>query len=122
MQKRNSGNGGFGVESPTRDSAEIRPTQEKWVVSIPATADRRAWRYAEISELTEYLEDQLRTPVIDRTGLTGRFDIDLHWKERVGGPWYPEPDELKRIVLEQLGLELVPAVEPIEMLVVDKAS
>ncbi len=70
--------------------------------------------------LADYLEYYLGTPVIDRTGLTNRFDIDLKWKQ---SSWTkPNPDGLKQAVLDQLGLELVPSREPIEMLVVEKAK
>jgi len=100
----------------------LRPTQETTDVSIPDQPDHRSWRHAEISKLSDYLEDNLSIPVLDQSGLAGLFDIDLQWKKRVDGPWYPEPKELKRIVLDQLGLELVPTVEPIEMLVVEKAK
>lgn len=67
--------------------------------------------------IARILEAHFGTPVIDETGLDGRFDFDLHWQEQ-------EPpqnlDGLKQALLDQLGLELVPANLPIEMLVVSK--
>ena len=69
--------------------------------------------------LTTELEALLGVPVVDQTGLTQKYDIDLTWKE----PAEPDPDHtaLKQAMLDQLGLELVPTNMPIEMLVVDKA-
>jgi uncharacterized protein (TIGR03435 family) len=62
----------------------------------------------------------LGIPVIDQTGLTNNFDIDLKWKQ---SNWRePNPDGLKQAVLDQLGLELAPSREPIEMLVVEKVK
>lgn len=66
-----------------------------------------------ISNLAEFLEYCLKTPVIDQTGLTNRFDIEF-----VGGS---EPEKLKQVVLKEVGLELVPARIPIEFLVIEKA-
>jgi uncharacterized protein (TIGR03435 family) len=59
-------------------------------------------------------------PVIDETGLSKAYDFDFHWDASL------EEDALKkeiqRALSEQLGLELVPARRPIEMLVVEKAN
>ena len=73
-----------------------------------------------LSRLADYLENYLGIPIIDQTGLTNDFDIDLKWKQ---SNWTePNPDGLKQAVLDQLGLELVPSHEPIEMLVVEKVK
>ena len=66
-----------------------------------------------ISFLTYDLENCLQTPVIDRTGLVGRFDYDLKWDDEVawdsaGRRHFSNPDGLKQALLNQLGLELVP--------------
>jgi len=70
--------------------------------------------------LTKYLEMYLQSPVIDETGLTEYFDIDLKWNEKGGQD--PNHDALKQVVLNQLGLELVPDSRPIEMVVVEKVK
>jgi uncharacterized protein (TIGR03435 family) len=73
------------------------------------------------------LEGYLQVPVIDRTGLAGRFDVDLTWDDEMkwdgtGRFYFSNPDGLKQAVLDQLGLDLVPSREPTEMLVVEKAK
>jgi uncharacterized protein (TIGR03435 family) len=78
-----------------------------------------------ISYLTYDLENCLQVPVIDGSGLTGRFDYDLKWNDelvwdKTGRRHFSNPDGLKQALLNQLGLELVPAREPIEVLVVEK--
>jgi uncharacterized protein (TIGR03435 family) len=73
-----------------------------------------------ISGLTYFLELYLGLPVIDRTGLTGGFDMDVKWNEP--DRQRRNTDGLKQALLDQLGLELVPAREPIEMLVVEKVN
>ena len=75
---------------------------------------------APISKFAMFLEYYFEIPVIDRTGLAGRFEIDLEWPEQ---DWqHHNPDGLKQALLDQLGLELVPSREPVEMLVVEKAK
>ncbi len=70
-----------------------------------------------MDEVAGFLERQgLGLPVVDHTGLTGKFDFDLKWNKND-----PEHDNLKQALLDQLGLELVPGSESIEMLVVEKA-
>jgi uncharacterized protein (TIGR03435 family) len=65
------------------------------------------------------LEYLANTPIIDKTGLTNRFDFDLNCKQTdlENKNW----DNVNQ-ALDQLGLELVPSREPIEMLVVEKAQ
>ena len=64
-----------------------------------------------ISCLSSFLENTLEIPVVDNTGLTDAFDIDLTFNG---------PDGLKQVLLNELGLELMPGRKPIEMLVVEK--
>ena len=52
--------------------------------------------------------------VIDQTGLTQKFNIDLKWNGDLNA--------LKQALLDQLGLELVPTNMPVEMLVVETAK
>jgi uncharacterized protein (TIGR03435 family) len=70
--------------------------------------------------IARFLEEYFETPVIDQTGLTQNYQIDLQWNER----WRQDPnhDALKQALLDQLGLELVPGRESIEMLVMERAS
>jgi uncharacterized protein (TIGR03435 family) len=64
------------------------------------------------------LEYYFEIPVVDRTGIEGRFDIDLKWDEP--DRQHRNPEAFKQVLLDQLGLELVPGRESIEMLVVEK--
>ena len=80
-------------------------------------------RDGEISYLAAFLEDSLLgVPVIDRTGLTNAYDIDLSWNVKDRDWTMPTRPMLDRILSDQLGLELVPSREPIEMLVVEKVK
>jgi uncharacterized protein (TIGR03435 family) len=73
-----------------------------------------------MSTMTDALENSLKKPVIDETGLTNCYDVTLKWEQK--SPDKPNPDGLLQAVREQLGLELVPAVRPVEMVVIKKAK
>jgi uncharacterized protein (TIGR03435 family) len=72
----------------------------------------------------------LDRPVVDKTGLAGRFDFDLEWapdETQFGGEVKAASDDapsphLFAAVQEQLGLRLVAAKGPVEALVVDKVE
>jgi uncharacterized protein (TIGR03435 family) len=67
-------------------------------------------------QIAAYAEIILETPVIDQTGLNGRFDIDLKWNET------NRKESFKQVFADQLGLELVPGTAPVEFLIVEKAQ
>ena len=67
--------------------------------------------------LVHFLEFCFEVPVIDQTGLTDHYSIDLRWKET---PGHSSEDALKQAMLDRLGLELVPTNMPIQILVMEK--
>lgn len=72
-----------------------------------------------IPNITHSLEAYLRIPLIDETGLDGRYDAQLTWDAT--GPDY-NPEELKKAAMEQLGFEFVPDHRTIEMLEVTRVK
>ena len=72
-----------------------------------------------LDRLARQLEGHLQIPVLDQTGLTNHIALDLRWKKL---PGETVEDTTKRVVLDQLGLELVPTNMPVEMLVVEKVK
>jgi hypothetical protein len=68
--------------------------------------------------IRDFVEGELGIPVIDQTGLTGSYDIDLKWDSRND----PQHENLKLALQQQLGLELIPGIEPIKMLVIKKTK
>ena len=79
----------------------------------------------QISALTLELSSRLSCPVLDKTGLTGKYDIKLEWARDTGpsvgnatadnasGP------SIFTAVQEQLGLKLQPAKAPVDVIVID---
>jgi len=58
-------------------------------------------------------------PVIDATGLKGKYAVTLLWDEETPSNTDSGPTIFKAIQ-DQLGLKLVPKKGPIEMLVIDR--
>jgi hypothetical protein len=66
----------------------------------------------------------LGKPVIDQTGLTGRYRYSVRWPPyQAQNPHYRQEsiDAYQQAWLDQLGLAFVPTNQPVEMLVVTKA-
>jgi uncharacterized protein (TIGR03435 family) len=82
-----------------------------------------------INLLTAIASRDAGRPVVDKTGLTGNFDIDLTWTPQVflKGPFNrerfpaidPNGPSIFLAVQEQLGLKLEPEDGPAEVLVID---
>jgi uncharacterized protein (TIGR03435 family) len=74
----------------------------------------------------------LDRPVVDRTGLSGRYDFDLEWApdaSQFDGAFGKQtnPDDsakpgLFTAIQEQLGLKLEPTKSAIETIVIDRAD
>jgi uncharacterized protein (TIGR03435 family) len=62
-----------------------------------------------------------RLPVLDQTGLMERYDFVLDWPPPMGYVDETGQKALRENLRRELGLELVPGREPVEMLVVEKA-
>jgi len=103
------------MKTPTAIGRSISPTESK------------AFRYGggEISgigvtmqQLASALEDCLKQPVLDETDSNDEYDITLKWNET-------KPDTINREALltavrDQLGLELIPATRPVEMVIIEQ--
>ena len=78
-----------------------------------------------MQDLTATLQSMLGKPVVDRTGLTASYDIDLHWAamdlhaDETASATTSEGPSLFTALQEQLGLKLVPNKEKFEVLMVD---
>jgi uncharacterized protein (TIGR03435 family) len=80
-----------------------------------------------LDEFTYRLSRFLSRPIIDRTDLSGEFDIDLTYQsELVAGPPGAALDaagpSIFRAVQDQLGLKLESGRAPVEVLVIDRAN
>lgn len=70
-----------------------------------------------IAEQLSYVAGRI---VVDKTNLTGRFDVQLRWTPDDAPATDPDaPPTLFTAIEEQLGLKLQPAKDPIPVLVID---
>ncbi len=58
--------------------------------------------------------------MVDKTGLTGKYDFSLHWTpDNVESTDPNAPPGLFTAIQEQLGLKLEPVKAPVDVLVID---
>jgi uncharacterized protein (TIGR03435 family) len=101
-----------------KDAKGLRPT---------ATANSSGWREdagkisavnANLGSLVSRLEPMLKQPVVDETGMQGKYDYELKWDQPDVNN--PNTDALIEAVRDQLGLELTLAKRPIDVTVVSQ--
>lgn len=111
LRLRNAAATGMKIDETNHDGATL---WGKGNLSIRGGSPRLLAQTLEYSPL-------VGAPVIDQTELTNSYDIELTWPTK-GRDWtLPKRAELDQILLDQLGLELVPGRENVEFLVVEKA-
>ena len=75
-----------------------------------------------VSDLAVVLSDKLERPVVDKTALTGRYDIVLQWSSEQAAP--SETSEAQPPLItalqEQLGLKVKPGNDPVQVFVIDQ--
>jgi uncharacterized protein (TIGR03435 family) len=76
---------------------------------------------APLSGLATTLSMWLHCPVIDKTGLTGKYDYQLQWTANENAETGPETNwpSLFTAIQQQIGLKLEPAKGPVPVLVID---
>ena len=103
--------GATGLESISAPN-QVRPNQKPGEISFQDHGGCRV--------LAGALENDFRMPVVDGTGLTNDYYYDLKWTP--SGAQKQNQLNLTKALHDQLGLELVPANMPVEMLVVEKVN
>ena len=78
-------------------------------------------------QFVEILGYIVEVPVIDKTGITGVFDVGLQWVPESTTPdsrpaEIPGAPDIRTALRDQLGLKLVSAKLPMEVLVVDNVN
>jgi uncharacterized protein (TIGR03435 family) len=102
----------FVLRLRAENTARLRPSHvrnaQHWFVSGKIHAEKQP-----LSVLADVLENLLDRAVVDETGLDGEYDWEFS---------YNRADETSVVnaVQDELGLEMVPATRPIEVLVVDQ--
>ena len=115
------------ILKPSADAAaKIAALGTGMVISNPGEIVAKGISF---SSLASSLDGELDRPVVDKTGLTGTYDLYLHWmpdndatlNSKDVGADVTLPS-LFTAVQEQLGLKMVPARGPVSVLVVDSVQ
>jgi len=92
-------------------------------VIVPGQNGPRLYNFS-MSTFATALSEGFDRPIVDKTGLTGRYDIDMPNPERIAhaagtdnGQVDPEAERIEMI--RSLGLKLQPAKEQVETLIID---
>jgi uncharacterized protein (TIGR03435 family) len=111
--------GGTGEDAPCRSAG-------------PGPGGAMRFRGITLDAFATFLAMPVRRPVIDRTGLSGDFDIELEMSAELGPPPPPPgmPDHVDRTfapsiftsLQEQLGLRLESQRGPVDVLVIDRVE
>jgi uncharacterized protein (TIGR03435 family) len=72
-----------------------------------------------VSMFISALSRQLGRIIIDKTGLTGRYDFTLEWTPENAAPSEQSAPDIFTAIQEQLGLKLEPAKGPVDVIVID---
>jgi uncharacterized protein (TIGR03435 family) len=84
------------------------------------------FRAQTLSGLVRTVGEELGRPVIDKTGLVGKYDFTLQFVPDTGAPLadrsYDSGPGILTALPEQLGLRLEPKKVPLDMLVIDSAD
>lgn len=109
--------GGHKLSPPTGDRSFIA-TRRFDPPTEPGVHYSLEGRKASLAMIAIRLAQNLRRPVIDRTGIEGEFDFKVEYA--VGDN--PDSGVPLTIAIQELGLRLEPAKGPIETLIVDRAE
>jgi uncharacterized protein (TIGR03435 family) len=112
------------VSGPDAQGFPVLPPNYRGIVGLPIDGGMRlSAQDIPIAEFARSLESRAGRPIIDETGLAGRYDFKIHFE------WVPRPTNagvasdpspsLFTAVDEQLGLKLESATSPFPHLTID---
>jgi uncharacterized protein (TIGR03435 family) len=107
--------------SKDQDGYPNLPPGRSYAMSV--SYGKARWRFADSSmdRLAHMLAEQIHQPILDATGLPGKYDFTFFWSYTAMRPDAP-PDSGPTVyaaVQEQLGLKLESRKIPVDMLVID---
>jgi uncharacterized protein (TIGR03435 family) len=113
-----------------KDGSKLK-ADETGATNIRINGNSIGLERGEISRLAQLLSSALGKPVVDRTGLTGRYDVSLQWSDApvadggvIGLDAHaasdPNRESIFSAIQNQSGLQLVSERAPVEMIVIDK--
>jgi uncharacterized protein (TIGR03435 family) len=114
-----------GAPGGQRDGQAAGPLCMALAEERPNGLVRVRGRAAAISHLISMIQGGVRDAIVDRTGLTGRYDLELEFNPELGSlrPSENAPgSSLATALVEQLGLRLQPQRAPMTVLVIERVE
>lgn len=115
--------------TPARTGDFTVTIEDRTIAARPDTCGTSLWREGNhivchavgMDKIASQLGGLLQAPVLDRTGLTGSYDLNVLYipKERTLAPDAPPGGILEDAVQDQLGLKLTKGKGPVPVLVID---
>jgi uncharacterized protein (TIGR03435 family) len=109
-----------------KNGHKLEPTEIEGSPSFQTGKMNLTGKGATVGQLVQFLSHEIHIPVIDQTGLSGRFnyflDINAYVTEEMRKGSGPPPEAasiVAQAIQSQLGLKLESKKAPVEMLVID---
>jgi uncharacterized protein (TIGR03435 family) len=127
-RSRRDGSFGPGLRSTACPDLAIDLSRPQPCVNIQTGVGSLTVRGMPFSQFTPYLSPYVNRVIVDRTGLDGRYDIELKWTPEspaqgrgANEPPAPDPNAVSifTALQEQLGLRLDSTRETVDVLVID---
>src|SRR5215510_7583699 len=128
-RSRRDGSFGPGLRSTACPDLAIDLTKPQPCVNISTGIGSLTVRGMPFNQFTPYLSPYVNRVIVDRTGLDGRYDIELKWTPEgppqgrgSNEPPAPDPNAISifTALQEQLGLRLNATREMVDVLVIDR--
>lgn len=105
-------------------ASAVSPNGKRPACSVFATRRYLTGGAVTMQQLSTTLQSMLGKPVVDRTGLDGRFDVEAKWSllDDTGDTPQGDSPSIFYAVREQLGLRLDPHKEPFGVMVIDRLT
>lgn len=91
-------------------------------VKLPGRVTGTCVPNMDMEQIVYTLTHLLERPVLDKTGLTGKYAFNMRWSPEGMDPGSDAPPSIFTAIQEQLGLKLEPAKAPLEFIVIDRAE
>jgi uncharacterized protein (TIGR03435 family) len=115
-----------------KNGHKLEPTDVEGSPSFQTGKMNLTGKGATVGQLIEFLSREIHVPIVDQTGLTGRFnyflDINAYVSDelrKAGGPDGPPPEATGIIALamqSQLGLKMEAKKAVVDMIIVDRVD
>jgi len=112
------------IENPSVETQAFKPSPDSEKTDTNMKDGRLYFTHTRLSTIMDGIEQIVKSPVVDQTGLTDYYDFSLVWNNQMqqelrNGSFSKDTGEK---ILESWGLGMEPDTAPMAMLVVKKAN